>query len=154
MTFPAIPVRVKIRFAANAWRHFPGLVSYCEKRGRVSGDVFDIMNAWTPKRNGRNFADKIFEYISLKENLSSLIEFSLKFIPKGLSHRWFRYWLGTEQPTSYWRGFATRQRVRVTSHSGAQFRYASRTRILLGFASRAHWETGSSTPTNVTTTVL
>ena len=29
-----------------------------------------------------------------------------------------------------------RERVRVTSHLGAQFRYTSRSRTLLGFASR------------------
>ena len=50
-----------------------------------------------------------------------------------------------------------RERVLVTSHSGAQFRYTSRSRTLLGFASRrdvsAEKQGHRHPPTNVTTTV-
>ena len=44
----------------------------------------------------------------------------------------------TDSNSPHKRGFATRkrERVRVTSHLGAQFRYTSRSRTLLGFASR------------------
>ena len=37
---------------------------------------------YRPRRNGRHFADNIFKYISLTENVFNLIQISLEWIPK------------------------------------------------------------------------
>ena len=41
-------------------------------------------NTLRPRQNGRHFADDIFKYIFLSENVWIPIEISLKFVPKGL----------------------------------------------------------------------
>ena len=41
------------------------------------------LNTLRPRQNGRHFADDIFKYIFLNENVWIPIEISLKFVPKG-----------------------------------------------------------------------
>ena len=42
------------------------------------------INTWKPIQNGRLFADDIFKYIFLNENVWISIKISPKFVPKGL----------------------------------------------------------------------
>ena len=42
-----------------------------------------LFNPLRPRLNGRQFADDIFKYILLNENVLIAIKFSLKFISKG-----------------------------------------------------------------------
>ena len=42
-----------------------------------------LVNTLRPKQNGRHFADDIFKYIFLNENVWILIKISLNFVPKG-----------------------------------------------------------------------
>ena len=44
---------------------------------------FWLFNTLRPRQNGRHFADDIFKYIFLNENLWIPIKISLKFVPKG-----------------------------------------------------------------------
>ena len=48
----------------------------------VSCICFDRFKTLRPRQNGRHFADDIFKCISLNENVSIAIKFSLKFVPK------------------------------------------------------------------------
>ena len=51
------------------------------------------VNTLRPRQNGRNFADDIFKYVSLNENLWISIPIPLKLVPEGLitiSQHWFR----------------------------------------------------------------
>ena len=41
------------------------------------------INSLRPRQNGRHFADDIFKYIFLNENVWTPIKISLKFVPKG-----------------------------------------------------------------------
>ena len=41
------------------------------------------LNTLRPRQNGRHFADDIFKYIFLNENIWISIKISLKFVPKG-----------------------------------------------------------------------
>ena len=41
------------------------------------------LNTLRPRQNGRHFADDIFKYIFLNENVGIPIKISLKFVPKG-----------------------------------------------------------------------
>ena len=43
----------------------------------------DYINTLRPRQNGRHFADDIFKWIFLNENVWILIKFSLKFVPRG-----------------------------------------------------------------------
>ena len=43
----------------------------------------DSVNTLWPRQNGRNFADNIFKWIFLNENVWILIKISLKFVPQG-----------------------------------------------------------------------
>ena len=43
-----------------------------------------LVNTLKPRQNGRRFADNTFKRIFLNEYVKSLIEISLKFVPKGL----------------------------------------------------------------------
>ena len=43
----------------------------------------NIINTLRPRQNGRHFADDIFKYIFLNENVWIPIKISLKFVPKG-----------------------------------------------------------------------
>ena len=42
-----------------------------------------LVNTLRPRQDGRHFADDIFKYIFLNENVSIAIKISLKFVPKG-----------------------------------------------------------------------
>ena len=42
-----------------------------------------LVNTLRPRQNGRHFADDIFKWISLNENVWILIKISLKFVPQG-----------------------------------------------------------------------
>ena len=42
-----------------------------------------LVNSLRPKQNGRRFADDIFKWIFMNENVRILIKISLKFVPKG-----------------------------------------------------------------------
>ena len=44
----------------------------------------NFLNTLRPRQNGRHFADDMFKWIFLNENVWSTIEISLKFVPKGL----------------------------------------------------------------------
>ena len=41
------------------------------------------LNTLRPRQNGRYFADNIFKYVFLNENVWISIKISLKFVPKG-----------------------------------------------------------------------
>ena len=43
----------------------------------------NLINTLRPRQNGRHFPDDIFKWIFLNENLSILIDISLKFVPNG-----------------------------------------------------------------------
>ena len=43
----------------------------------------DVINTLRPRQNGRHFADDIFKYIFLNENVWILVKNSLKYVPKG-----------------------------------------------------------------------
>ena len=43
----------------------------------------ELLNILRPRQNGRHFADDIFKYIFLNENVWIPIKISLKFVPKG-----------------------------------------------------------------------
>ena len=49
----------------------------------ASGSCTLVVNTLRPRQNGRHFADDIFKYIFLNENIWILIKISLKFVPKG-----------------------------------------------------------------------
>ena len=63
------------------------------------------VNTLRPRQNGRHFADDIFKYISLNENVWISIKNSLKFVPKGpisnIPALGQRSWLGADQVTSH-----------------------------------------------------
>ena len=42
-----------------------------------------LLNSLMPRENGRHFADDIFKWIFLNENVWIPIKISLKFVPKG-----------------------------------------------------------------------
>ena len=42
-----------------------------------------VVNTLRPKQNGHHFADDIFKYIFLNENVLISIKISLKFVPRG-----------------------------------------------------------------------
>ena len=45
--------------------------------------ILYCFNTLRPRQNGRHFADDIFKYIFLNENVWIIIKISLKFVPKG-----------------------------------------------------------------------
>ena len=72
---------------------FPGFIGYVfdiwefgtlwSSHGRHKGGLADnAVNTMRPRQNGRHFADT-FKRIFLNKNVRSLIEISLKFVPKG-----------------------------------------------------------------------
>ena len=46
--------------------------------------TFNNFNTLSPRQNSRHFADDIFRYIFLNDNVRILFKISLKFVPKGL----------------------------------------------------------------------
>ena len=44
---------------------------------------FNMFNTLRPRQNGRRFADNVFKYIFLNENVWISLKISLKFVPKG-----------------------------------------------------------------------
>ena len=64
-----------------------------------------ILNTLRPTQNCRHFADDIFKYIFLNENVWISLKISLIFVLRLklpiLQHR-FRSWLGTDQATSHY----------------------------------------------------
>ena len=49
----------------------------------INGSALAIINTLRPRQNGRRFADDIFKYIFLNENVRILAKLSLKFVPEG-----------------------------------------------------------------------
>ena len=47
-------------------------------------DTFVFFNSSAPGQNGHHFADDIFKCVCVNEDISILIQISLKFVPKGL----------------------------------------------------------------------
>ena len=45
--------------------------------------LYAIFNTLRPKQNGRHFADDVFKYIFLNENMWIPVKISLKYVPKG-----------------------------------------------------------------------
>ena len=45
--------------------------------------ISTLFNSLRPRQNGRHFADDIFKWIFLNENVWIPIKISLKFVPKG-----------------------------------------------------------------------
>ena len=63
------------------------------------------VNTLSPRQNGRHFADDIFKWMFLNENVWISIKSSLKFVPKGPINKiqhWFRWWLGAVQATNHY----------------------------------------------------
>ena len=55
---------------------------------KVNG-IFSYVNTLRLRQNDRHFADDVFKYIFLNENISILIRISLKFLPMGLiENKW------------------------------------------------------------------
>ena len=61
-------------------------VYVCPRKIEFMGfwDNLSMFNTLRPRQNGRHFADDIFKWILLNENVWFPIKISLKFVPKGL----------------------------------------------------------------------
>ena len=57
----------------------PSSMFYCS---HCSVDCSSVFNTLRPRQNGRHFADDIFKYIFVNENVLISIKISLKFVPK------------------------------------------------------------------------
>ena len=65
--------------------------------------LFLFLNTLRPIKNGRRFADDIFEWIFFNKNIWISIKISLIFVLRAqftISQHWFRQWLSAEQATS------------------------------------------------------
>ena len=49
----------------------------------LNEEIFQLLNTLRPRQNGCHFADDIFKWIFLNENVWILIKISLKFVPQG-----------------------------------------------------------------------